>query len=185
MSTALRLTMKEYDDLTEAGAFDKLRHRRIELIYGELREMPRINPPHSIATSKLTRWSTNNTDEDVVDVRIQQPVGVPQLDSEPEPDVAWAAQLNTDKRHPLPHEIFLLIEVANTSLAEDLGEMAKLYSAAGIADYWVVDVRNKILHVFREPTPEGYLHHEQFRSGEVRPLAFPNVILDLGYLFGD
>lgn len=59
-------------------------------------------------------------------------------------------------RHPAPDEIFLIIEVADSTLLSDRQQKAPIYAKAGIADYWILDVNTKQSDVFREPTQEGY-----------------------------
>ena len=85
-------------------------------------------------------------------VRLQDPI---QLDtySEPEPDIAVVHPQSNfyADHHPTPEEIYLIIEIADTTINRDLGIKANLYAAAGIADYWVFNVTTQQLHVFRDP----------------------------------
>ena len=78
----------------------------------------------------------------------------------------------------------LLIEVADTSVAYDLGEKARIYAEAGVRDYWVVDIPGRLLHVFRDPTEDGFRTHETFAGdARVTPLLLPNVVLAVNELF--
>src|SRR5262245_44724954 len=79
----LKLKLADYEHMIEKGAFDWLRDRRIELIRGEIREMMAPNPPHSLVVSNLLTWSVNAAPADDVVVRVQDPVGIPELDSAP------------------------------------------------------------------------------------------------------
>ena len=88
MSTNLKLTVAEYDQMIATGAFDRL-DKRAELIQGELREINPAGPMHEVILCFLTRWSTENTSASVVLVRVQMSVGIPALDSVPEPDLSW------------------------------------------------------------------------------------------------
>lgn len=182
MSTALRLTVEEYDAMVASGAFERLGDRRVELWYGELREMASQGPVHSRAIAFLNRWSVRNTDENLVEVRVQSPIAIPEFDSEPEPDVVWSSPSLVD-RHPSPAEIMLIIEVSVATLRNDLREKARLYARASIADYWVVDLLARKVHVYRKPSKEGFALHETFEVGDVCPLAFPEVRLSVGELF--
>jgi Uma2 family endonuclease len=78
----------------------------------------------------------------------------------------------------------LLIEVADSSLAFDLGEKFQLYGQAGIRDYWVVDISGRTVHVFREPEAGGYQVH-QCHSGQktIAPLALETALLTPAELF--
>ena len=89
-SSALRLTLEDYNRMVADDAFRPLGHRRIELIYGELREVTPPGPSHAEAVDRLVRWTTNNTSEREVRLRVQNPLEMPQFDSAPEPDIVWA-----------------------------------------------------------------------------------------------
>lgn len=182
MSAILRISIDEYHAMIARGAFNDLRGRHIELIHGELREMSPQGPWHSEALTFLDEWTTEVVGQSVRK-RLQMPISLPDLDSEPEPDLVWAKRQSYRGGHPGAADVFLLIEVAVSSLREDLGENVELYAQAGIADYWVVDLVNRVVHVFRQPSAAGYAVHEQISAGEVSPLAFPEVKLALAELF--
>ena len=96
--------------------------------------------------------------------------------SEPEPDVLVIAgeALSYAYRRPGPADIRLLVEVADTSLAFDRTVKAGLYARAGIADYWVVDVMGRKVHVHREPVAGRYGSVMTYAVGEeITPLAAP------------
>lgn len=83
---------------------------------------------------------------------MQDPIQLSQY-SEPEPDIA-VVRIDARKyidRHPAPNEIFLLIEVADTTLDTDRKQKAPLYAKAGIADYWILDVNQRQVFVLGEP----------------------------------
>ena len=72
------------------------------------------------------------------------------------------------------------MEVADSTLKQDCEVKDKLYAQAGIADYWVLDLKNRQLHIFRHPTSTGYTHHLILTEpNQVSPLAFPALILNL------
>lgn len=184
MSTGLKLTFQEYSRLIERGLLDELRDRRIELIYGELREMPAPGPGHSDVVDRLAEWSLDRAPRTEVRVRIQNPLGIPLLQSAPLPDVTWVHRGDYSRRHPLPQETLLVIEVSASTLAYDLGEKAGLYATAGIREYWVVDVQDQSVHVHRDPAAAGFADVRTYRSAEqLAPLAFPEVSLPVADLF--
>jgi Uma2 family endonuclease len=155
------------------------------LIHGELREMTPPGPDHSEAVSRLTDWSTDSAIKKLAKIRIQDPVGIPELDSAPQPDVVWVKVRNYRDRHPLPAEVLLLIEVADSSLDSDCGEKAALYAAAGIQDYWVVSLPERKVHVYRQPRDGTYEdHHTAGFGDELHPLAFPQFALSIADLLG-
>ena len=183
MSTALKLSIAEYDRWIKKGIFEQLRNRRIELIRGELRQMSPPGPSHEEAIDKLTRWSTSNTDEAVVRVRVQNSIGLPELQSAPQPDLSWVREQSYRKGRPQGEDVFLLIEVSDSSLNYDRGTKAKLYAEAGIADYWVINLRDSCIEVFRDPNDGEYQSHEIYERGHtVRPLRFPKIKLAVSKL---
>ena len=184
MSISTRITLAEYERMIAAGAFDGgLNRLRVELMDGELREISPINEPHAGAVSILTEWSIESRSKDKVWVRVQSPISIPARESAPEPDIAWVARQDY-RAHPGPGDILLLIEVAESSLAYDCGEKADLYASAGIADYWVVNIAERSVEVFRQPQNGRYRSQEVFTApDEVRPLAFPEVTLPVAMLF--
>jgi Uma2 family endonuclease len=185
MSVALRISFDEYTQMVADGAFDALRDRRIELINGELRSMTPPGPDHSGTVSRLTDWSTEPPVKKRIEIRIQDPIAIPELDSAPQPDVAWAKVRDYRDRHPLPAEILLLIEVADSSLESDCGEKAELYAAAGIQDYWVVSLPERLIHVYRKPQNGEFTERRTAKFGdEIQPLAFPDYSLCVTKLLG-
>ena len=184
MSTGLKLTFEEYSRMVERGLLDELRDRRIELIYGELRQMPAPGPSHAELVDRLNLWSLRNVSPEQIRVRIQNPIGIPQLNSAPMPDVAWVHQGNYSRLHPLPQETLLVIEVSDSTLEDDLDEMALLYAKAGIREYWVVDVQDEAVVVHLDPSDTGYRQIRTVPSSEiVQPAIQPSATLDLGELF--
>ena len=182
MSTAARLSLAQYDRMIDVGVFDPRDPNRIELIRGELRKMTPIGPDHEDAVDFLNQWSMASK-PDEVRVRIQNSVGFPELKSAPQPDVAWVTT-KFSARRPQPAEIFLIIEVAQTSLAYDRNVKARLYAKAGIRDYWIVNIPERCVEVFRDPLRGRYKSLQTYATGdEVRPLAFPDVALSVPSLF--
>jgi Uma2 family endonuclease len=183
MSVGLRLTFAEYERMVNDGAFDSLGDRRIELIHGELREKMPPGPDHSEVVSRLIHWSADSVVKKLAKIRIQDPVGIPEQDSAPQPDVLWAKLRDYRDRHPLPPEVLLLVEVADSSLDSDCGEKADLYAVAGIQDYWVVSLPENLIHVYRQPQGGSFAEHFTVAIGDVlHPLAYPQVPLNIADL---
>lgn len=111
-------------------------------------------------------------------------LAMPGSESAPQPDIAWVTLRRYADRRPLPDEVSLLIEVADTSLEFDTTVKAGLYAAAGIADYWVVDLVNRAVIVFREPRAGGYESRSTHRGDQlVRPLVCAEAALSPAELF--
>ena len=185
MSTATRITVAEYDRMIADGVFDlKTKRPRIELIEGELRPMSPIGPLHEEVVDILNEWAVTNFPRERVRVRIQNSIGIPELESAPEPDLVCARRRSYRGGRPLPADILLVAEVSDSSLDYDRGQKAGQFAAAGIADYWVVNIPGLCIEVFRQPDAGRYNSREVFKPGdEIHPLAFPQVTLTVALLF--
>jgi Uma2 family endonuclease len=159
-------------------------HDHVELLEGQIIEMSPQLPPHASTTQRTARY-LDRLLEGQAYVRMQLPVTLKPR-SEPEPDIAVVRLRHNEyaDHHPTPAEIFLLIEVADTTLENDLKQKALTYAKAGIADYWILDVNDRQVYVLRTPTPNGYQQETVFGSGSVLfPLAFPGAEVSLQHLF--
>lgn len=185
MSTTTRLTIEQFDQMIADGAFDNpLRRERIELVDGELRQMSPIGPVHDDIVRRLTRWSCQVLNEREGEVGIQMSIDLPDFESVLEPDVAWVRNRDYSRKRPSAADALLVIEVADSSLRYDRGEKAAKYAASGIADYWVVDVPSRVIHVYRHPQPGGFASCQTLRGDErVSPLAAPTAELVVDSLF--
>ena len=178
------ITLAMYDRMIAAGVFDPAEAHRVELIGGELHMMSPIGDRHADAVAFLTRWSGQQADSSRMLVWVQNPLSIPGSESAPQPDIAWVTLRRYADRRPLPEEVSLLIEVADTSLEFDTSVKASLYAAAGIADYWVVDLVSRAVIVFREPRSGGYESRSTHRGDQlVRPLTQPDAALSPAELF--
>ena len=183
MSTVLKLTTAEYDEMVAKGAFEGLQ-KRIELINGVIVEMNPAGPVHDDLIEFLTQWSVRNTNRDEVSVRIQSGLGLPELDSRPEPDVLWVKGRRYRDRHPVGGDVLLLIEVADSSLKSDRDTKAELYAKAGIVEYWIANVAGEVIHVYRQPASYGYqMQFTVAGDDELTPLAQPTAVLKPAELF--
>ncbi len=184
MSTAAHLSLADYDRIVERGVFDHGNRRRLEFIRGEIREMNPIGHRHEDVVDRLLRWTTNSLSEEKVRLRVQNSIGLPSLESAPEPDIAWVAARDYAECRPTAEDVLLIIEVAETSLAYDTTEKADLYAAAGIADYWVVDLDERMIEVRRDPVGGRYRSLQTYTGEEeVVPLAVPEVALQPAMLW--
>jgi Uma2 family endonuclease len=184
MSTIARFSLAEYDDMIARGVFDGPHKRRIELIEGELRDMSPIGPVHEYEVDVLNDWSHENAPREEVLVRVQNSIGLSDLDSAPEPDLTWVKRRDYRKRRPSAADVLLLIEVSDSSLEYDRGEKATLFATAGIADYWIVNIPQRCVEVRRDPMGDTYAELRTYRPGDlIRPLAFPDLAFPVSLLF--
>jgi len=173
------LTVQEYHRMAEIGIFDE--DERVELLAGQIVKMPAKGTAHGAAVKRTEKLLENRLGNRVL-VRLQDPVRLNDY-SEPEPDIAVVVPdpLYYEDHHPTPSEVYLIIEVADTTLRTDCGIKATLYAQSGIADYWVLDVNNRQLHVFREPSQDGYQSRVILGDdGSISPLQFPDISFMVG-----
>jgi Uma2 family endonuclease len=176
------------DDLDQMGGLPSIRDRKVMLIDGEILEKA---PPGSLATISqllIENWLRMIFPPDQFCVRGQLGMFFG-INTDPVPDIAVVQGTpRTYTRHP--RTALLVIEVADSSLAYDIGDKASLYAAAGIADYWVIDVNDRRIHVFRNPQPDPAQHygygyaqvHVLGPKESISPLASPGnsvAIIDL------
>lgn len=159
------LTVDEYHQMANVGIFDP--DERVELLEGKIWQMAAKGAGHSAAVTRCDRI-LRRVLGNIALVRLQDPI---QLDdySEPEPDIAVVVPDIHDYEacHPKPEAVYLLVEVADTTLKRDLDFKMHLYAKSGIVEYWVLDVINRQIYIFRNPSPEGYQSQLIVAEGDV------------------
>ena len=182
MSVIASLSGNDFDRMVQRGAFVDLEPLKIELIHGELRFMNPAGPIHEGEIEYLTDWSYANTDRHDISIRVQSSIHCG--DHRPEPDVIWSRKVPSKRQRPTHQDIMLLIEVAESSLDQDLGEKAELYAEHGIPEYWVVDIPAERVHVHRTPENGRYQSIRPFgKAAFLSPLCQPAARLSLADLF--
>lgn len=171
--------------MAEVGLFNG---RRVMLIEGEVYTMSPMNEPHARGVVYALN-ALQAAFGDQFTVRPQLPLELGQA-SDPEPDLAVVAGPYKSQPRTHPATAVLIVEVADSSLAYDTGDKANLYAAAGITDYWVVDLNHSRLVVFRDPRPDataphGHSYYEMIYRAPgdtIAPLAAPTrpvAVVDL------
>ena len=127
---------------------------RIELLRGELYEKLPQNPPHYYALLVIAK-SLDRSFGSRFNTRIQGPITLPDH-SEPEPDVVVVRGSISKfaEQHPGPTDIALIVEISDTTLRTDVGLKASIYSEAGISEYSVVNIPQRRIESYREPTSD-------------------------------
>jgi Uma2 family endonuclease len=169
-----RLTVADYHRMAEVGILDP--EERVELIEGQIIKMVAKGTAHEAAITRTDLLLRNLLGNQVL-LRLQSPIRLDDF-SEPEPDIAVVKfdPLFYEDHHPTPDEVYLLIEVADTSLRIDCNIKAPVYARSGILDYWVLDVSDRQLHIFREPSQDSYQSQVILSDDAIiSPLAFPNT----------
>ncbi|OUL35564.1 hypothetical protein BV372_10995 [Nostoc sp. T09] len=171
----LRLwTVEEYHRIAEVGIFGA--DERVELLDGKIIWMSAKGTTHTSAVGRTNKLIQNRLGSRAW-VSVQDPVKLNER-SEPEPDIAVVKvdPLDYADHHPTPPEIYLIIEVADSSLKLDCETKGKAYSKAGISDYWVLDVVSRQVHILREPSEDGYQSEKILAEDEtISPLEFPDL----------
>jgi Uma2 family endonuclease len=158
---------------------------RVELIDGEIIDMPPPGSPHAATVHRLTEIFVRAVGTQA-SVLVQNPVVLGEY-SEPQPDLALLRRRDDfySERHPQPADVFLLVEVAASSLRFDRDKKAPLYAAHGITELWLVDLGGRRLLRYRAPEKGAYSLVDQ--PDLAAPLAvagLPGVAFDLQRLFG-
>lgn len=180
MITLAKWSVEDYHRMIAAGI---LSDRCVELLQGNIVEMSPEGPEHYFLGDTTNDYLKQRLAGRAV-VRFDGPITL--ADSEPEPDLAIVRppkdQYRT--RHPYGEDIYWLIEYADSTLARDLQEKQQIYAAAGIQEYWVVDIKARILQVFREPAGEAYKTVLTFTGGDVTAVAFPDIQFSVEIIVG-
>lgn len=178
-----RWTVREFHRLWEQGFFSE---RKAILLDGEIIDMPIPGPLHNKGVGKgdyaLKRVFVGN-----FWVRVQLPLEL-NLWTDPVPDLS-VVDGSPDDYNVNPSTALLAVEVSDTTLSIDL-EKALLYAAAGIREYWIVDLNNRLLIVHRDPQPDaastsGFRYQNVTRldgTASVFPLALPSAKIDVSEL---
>ncbi|HCQ21726.1 MAG: Uma2 family endonuclease [Aphanizomenon sp.] len=186
LATAKRFTITEYHRLADLDFFTE--DDRVELIKGEIIKMAAKGKAHSVCNTRLYRELFKLLEEKAT-IRGQEPIII--NDSEPEPDLTIVKNTPDDYflNHPIPSDIFLIIEVADSSLKYDQEVKLFLYSEAGISDYWIFNLMAYYLECYSDPYQDlqgkfGYRHKSIILPNEsVKLPFFPELILDLTKVF--
>ena len=186
MTTLARFSLDHYEHMVAVGIFSGQFEKNVELLRGEIATMIPIGPPHGDIQTLLLDWSIDVVPRSSIAIREQLPIRIPVSDSEPQPDLVWAVRRRYSQRHPDPHEVLLLVEVAESSLSIDRGVKLGIYAEAGIADYWIVNLIDQQIEVYRNPAGREYLDMTIVRGdSSVSPLAIPEATLQSSWLFGE
>jgi Uma2 family endonuclease len=178
MKTLYQWSLEDYHRIIETGI---LSDRAVELLEGEIVQMSPEGPLHTFTNHEIAKYLRQLLDG-LAEVREAHPITLD--NSEPEPDLAVVHLPNTNyiTHHPYPPEIYLLIEISNSTLTDDLERKKQIYARNGIAEYWVIDLQNRKLWVFRNPENNNYLKVTEVKIGTIDLVTFPNIAIDVNKL---
>ncbi|MEM7787137.1 MAG: Uma2 family endonuclease [Bacteroidota bacterium] len=168
----LRWTRDMYERLAANGGFDGL---RVELIHGHI--LDKVSPqgsPHSTAVT-LALSALQDVFQGGAHVRVQLPLRALN-DSEPEPDLAVVPGSPREYAREHPSAALLVVEVAASSLDTDRTQKLAVYAESGVPDYWIVNLRDRVLEVHRDPQGSTYLSRRVLDGDEsIAPLTRSDV----------
>lgn len=148
-----QFTVPEYHRLIDQGFFRA--DERFELLEGWIVEKMSRNPPHDSALNRIRRRLEKELPNGWM-IRIQSAITT--ADSEPEPDIAIVRGDDADyqARHPSPANVALIVEVSNTTLADDRSLKLRVYARAGVPQYWIANLNDRTVEAFSDPLETDY-----------------------------
>jgi len=148
-----RYTVEDYERMGAAGILGE--DDRVELIEGEIIDMPPIGSPHGGSVNRIAQKLTLAVGDRAI-VAVQNPIRLDDF-SEPQPDIALLKPREDfyAARHPTPDDVLMLIEVAETSIRYDRDKKLPLYARAGIPEVWLVDIKAGRITRYRDPSDTG------------------------------
>jgi Uma2 family endonuclease len=172
------LTVDDFERMVDAGILAE--DDRVELLNGQLSEMSPQGPRHAGILQALAATFIRAIDPAAAGVRVQLPLRLAPL-SEPEPDIAVVAPGANTREHPTA--AMLVIEIAVTSLRVNQGTKAEIYAAAGIPEYWVIDVPGRTVRIYQRPVDAAYGSCRRVTGGRLRPAFAGAPEIDVEALF--
>ncbi|PKP91843.1 MAG: Uma2 family endonuclease [Alphaproteobacteria bacterium HGW-Alphaproteobacteria-16] len=177
----VKLRVEDYLMLDDAGAFDS--YGRTELIEGEIVYMNAQHRPHARIQSRLLVLLANELAKrsDGLEALVEGSVAMPPYNV-PEPDIAITTEPEGNGLIPLA-SLALVVEVADTTLRNDLTRKAEIYSREGVPEYWVVDVNASVIHQMWAPETSGYSEHRTVPFGsDLAAATIADLIVDTANL---
>lgn len=180
-----RFTVHEYERMIETGILAE--DDRVELIEGEILTMAPIGPRHATCVRRLNALLNASPGKDRFIVSVQDPISLPSAGSEPQPDIALLVPplSRYTERHAGAEDVLLIIEVADTSAADDRAKKLPVYARAGISEVWLVDLPTQAIERHRSPSPAGYADVARFgRTHVIVPAALPELAISTDQILG-
>lgn len=172
--TTYQWTTKRYHQAIDSGIFDD---QSVELLRGKIIIVPPEREAHAYYHTEGSDYLRSLLGNKAK-IREAKPITLPN-NSEPQPDIAIVKPLGKEylKHHPYPENIFWIIEFSQATLSKDLGEKKDIYAEAGIMEYWVIDLKNSQLIVFRDLVNNNYTSELSLKTGTISPLSFPEIVI--------
>lgn len=162
------VTTIEYESMIEGGILNE--EDRVELLEGEIVEMSPIGWAHSFCVNRLISIFSAYLGQSLL-IWSQSPIRLSD-NSEPQPDFALikARPDLSPESPPMPADVLLLVEVADSSLDKDRGRKLRIYAKEGITDYWIVNIPDEAIELYSSPAAGRYAISRIAKRGETLPL---------------
>jgi Uma2 family endonuclease len=149
----------------------------VELLDGEIISMSPEGNRHASTVANLNDFFGERNQRRYL-IGVSHPVEADNL-SEPVPDFTLLPRSQKNaKRHPFTRDTLLLVEVSDTSLSYDRDRKLRKYARTGVQEYWIVNLKQDVIEVYRTPQGEEYLDQTVAKAGDtVAPLAFPDTAM--------
>jgi Uma2 family endonuclease len=176
-----KFNVNEYNKMAETGILTP--EDRVELIRGEIIAMSPIGRKHAAAVNRLTNFFPPLLGDKVI-ISVQNSIRLDNY-SEPQPDIVLLKPRSDfyESKIPEPEDIYLLIEVSDSTIKYDQEVKLPLYAESNIDEVWIVNLSNTTLEVYRQPEQKIYLE-QQKNVKSISPLAFSDITLTISDIFG-
>jgi Uma2 family endonuclease len=180
--TSHRFTVEDYHRMGETGILKP--ESQVELIEGEIVHRAPIGSQHAAFVGRLLRVFIHKVGYTAF-VNAQSPLQLSSF-SEPQPDLLVLRPKDDDYAAALPgpEDVLLLVEVADSSLEYDRSTKLRLYGQSGIKEVWIVNVRERLVEVYSQPSSTGYADLHRAQPEETLILqALPSCTIPLSKIF--
>ena len=169
-----KFTVEQYYQMAATGILAP--NERVELIEGEIIEMAPIGPRHAMCVDRLVQLFIEKLGR-TVHLRSQNPIRLSNY-TEPEPDITLAKRADYSTHHPVGDDVFLTIEVSDSTLEKDRTLKQKVYANANIPEFWIVNLPEDMVEVYRNPAGDVYQEKRLVaREESVSPQLLPHLVL--------
>ena len=177
-TTTYKWSIEEWHELVNSGV---LEGKPVEFLEGEIIEVSPEGIEHSYTNDSVVKYLRKILNG-IADVKESHPITLD--NSEPEPDIAIVCLPETIYRnhHPYPQDVYWLVEISRQTLKKDLEQKIVTYARNGIPEYWVIDLVNKKLITHTQLQGNSYSQINEYKTGTVSTLAFPDVAIAIDKL---
>jgi Uma2 family endonuclease len=181
--TTRKFTVEEYEKMSAQGIIKP--DEKVELIRGEIIKMSPMGTRHAACIDRLIPLLYQKLGKRII-LRVQNPIRLND-NSQPEPDLSLLIPRSDFyiSAHPQPEDIYLIIEVSDSTLDYDRNTKIPLYAEANIKEVWLVNLQEECLEVYRYPANGIYQNIQKYYQGEIIFIeSFPSTELNILEIIG-